>query len=185
MNTPDIHIRKVFTKEERLAALKLRYEVFVEEYGDMRYAIPEEKLHRDAADNKHSCTLIAVDDMNTVVGTARFVPRRNGPYFGDDFYHYDVLANQICTTVDSVLARSGIISRAAVKREFRHAGVFRDMCSHLEGEAGADGIDYMVGAVDVSNSNALSIFQQLGYKVYGTWTNHDNWAGNYIYKVLD
>lgn len=119
------------------------------------------------------------------IGTARLVPRRNGPYFGEAFYHYNLLAERVGISIDEVLERTGIISRAAVKREFRHHGVFRTMCSHLEEGATESHISIMVGAVDVANATALKIFYQLGYQLYGTWTNQDNWIGNYIFKVLD
>ena len=103
------NIRIEVATDERLkfSAYQLRYNVFSLEGNDNRYADVNQKIYLDKWDaHPETQLLVALDNSSSVIGTLRYIPRRCGPYLGDESYAYDLVAEQLNLSIDNAFKRN-------------------------------------------------------------------------------
>jgi predicted GNAT family N-acyltransferase len=166
------------------AACRLRYETFVIEGGDSRYADHLRKLHIDRYDLPGPHLWVAEQGAD-VVGTLRLVQRCAGPYLGDEYYGWATLAETLGGSVHSVQQSAVIISRGAIAKSHRRSGLFSVLCDVFEDRSRELGAKYILGVVAAGNDPSYRLLSERGYFVYHEDTFPSDWKGRCICKRLD
>jgi len=167
-----------------LGACRLRYETFVLEGGDSRYADHLRKLHIDRYDVPGPHLWVAEQD-GEVVGTLRLVERSRGPYLGDDCYGWATLAETLGDSIDNIQQSAVIISRGAIAKPHRRSGLFSALCNVFEDESRELGAKYILGVVAAGNDPSFRLLSERGYFAYHEETFPSDWKGRCICKRLN
>lgn len=172
------------TPEEVAAALRLRYEVFYVEGGDARYADHERRVWTDRDDGPQSHLIIAVDDANTVIGTARVTVLRDWEFIGHDAYGFDFLAKHLGVTIEALWPRLARLDRGAVDNRLRGTGISALLQNVVEGVALENHCDLLVGILKVGNLRGIRAYSKLGFTVLPHVRTHAGFAGHLVFKLL-
>lgn len=113
-------IKKAETEAEIQQAYEVRYQCLTLETGDELYADHVEKTFIDKLDTTGKTTLFVIIDNNTnkVVATQRVVFRKEVVFPADEIYPYKKLSAILSTTEEDVIARSALIDRSSVLKEY-------------------------------------------------------------------
>jgi GNAT superfamily N-acetyltransferase len=181
---PTFAVGEAASDEARLAALRLRYEVFCEEGGDDRYADHARRVFVDQDDGPHSRLITGLTSGGRVVGTVRFTRLRDWPFIAHEAYHLPLLASVVGMSESELRNTLGRSDRGVVAKEFRGCGLMSLMHYSLEDLAKAGSCAILVGAVALSNTTASSVNQKLGWVEYFRGQTYNGFTGQLIYKDI-
>lgn len=180
----DYVIRLAASPAERQAAYRLRYELFVGELKDERYADHRARHCSDSWDHEHSPVVVAWTAADEAIGTLRLAMRRLGPYLGDDLYEWGELAQMIGLHEDALTSAAGIVSRGGVAKAFRRGRVMSSMLEELERILVSAGAGILVGAVEAKNLHSKRWAESRGFRKYCASRAPSRFQGDFFYKDL-
>jgi len=165
------------------AACRLRYDVFVEEMGDRRYANDDRRLHVDSFDHPGDNIYVAID-CQKVVGTLRLIVCQDGPYIQEELCGYPELAAILGIQQEQLLLHAGFTTRCAVAMSHRGQGLFSLLQDHLEIDARRRNLRYIISVVAEHNDPSYALFTKRGFFKYHQATFANGWVGKCICKIL-
>ena len=157
---PLLHVGLAQNEGEVLEAQRLRYKVFVEEFGArLHSSLPEHDIDFYDAHCQH---LIVRDQASgRVVGTYRILSPEAAQSVGS--YYSE---SEFCLTrLQHIRSRTVEIGRSCVHRDYRSGGVIAMLWSGLADYMLRAGCDYLIGCASISmgdgGHNAANLYRQL------------------------
>lgn len=130
------------TEDKRKIAFNLRYQVFVEEYGDYRYAHKDIQEYRDSQDALSSgSTIVLVNDEleNRYVGTGRLCKWEPEPFINPHTYPLDLLGHLWGIEKEQISKSVYLWDRNVFIQGYRSGGYsllilnkFLEICSNID-----------------------------------------------------
>ena len=183
MSNDNVVIKIAETQAEKLAAYRLRYDVFTREFNDDRYADHELQLFKDSDDVKESVLIIAIAS-GTVAGTVRLKPLPRREFIALERYQLSVLAKHLDIGIDLLRRKLGCLDRGVVKQEFRGRRLMGRLFSAGEEIASSLNLEYLIVPVEVNNIAAQRSHFRCGYRPYPVIGRHGTITCQCIYKVI-
>lgn len=170
---------------EREAALRLRYQVFTVEEGDVRYADHDRKIHSDICDSAINLIFIARDRPGDLAATLRLLVRKDGAFINEAAYKFDLLAATVNIELQELLMSICLIDRCVVAKEWRRKGVFSNLLDVAKQHATAVGIKVMLVAVKKTNAPIINLFRQRGWNFYDEQASDAGCEFLHVCKLLE
>ena len=165
-HTVALDIRPATSEAERDHAYRLRYDVFVLEGGDRRYADPTRQRHIDADDRAASTVVVAYAD-GTPCATYRMTRLRDLSFIGAHNYRLPLLAGLVGLPLPDLRSTLARFDRLAVTPPMRGKGVFERLVHHFYDLATASGCVVAVAAYRSDNPKPRHAFHRNGWAAYG------------------
>lgn len=176
-------MRVARTEEERLRAYRVRYDVLCVECGDHRYADHTARVYVDANDEKQTVLLIACDETDQVIGTARVTVRRDCGFLREHLYSFEHLAALVHCPTSALLDRVALLDRGAVLPAWRGKAVGAELTRLMERVAEDAGCQIGLSVTHAANRASQNSLRRLGWTQYET-READGWIGILWYKQL-
>ena len=170
--------------DDKTAAYRLRYEVFVSECGDSRYTDHDRLIHQDSNDGRSDTILLGARQAGCLVGTVRLTFRATTPLLGDSHYQWQILAQSANLPLEVVLMHVAVADRCAVAATRRRVGVATSLLQKACVVATSHDMRLVVCAVSVSNITASRLVQSIGFLPYGEPCGTDGWIANHYFRLL-
>jgi N-acyl-L-homoserine lactone synthetase len=156
-----------FTTDEtcKVAAFRLRYDVFTEELGRVSLANAATKEYVDENDYGRSHLIIATHNTE-VIGTLRLTLRAEASFWNDDEYQYSKLYQILGFEYPYEMAEIALADRAVVAKPHRGSAALRSMWSLLYRCCEMNRIKVLVGVIDAENRALVRFHQRQGWQVY-------------------
>jgi CRP-like cAMP-binding protein/predicted GNAT family N-acyltransferase len=154
----DAHVRRAETSDEKEAAYRIRYEVYVEELGEFRFAA--DRAHRlltDATDDTARHYYVTFD--NHVIGALRYHLEQDEALSDEENAIYDL--PKFRNVVGDQLA---ILSRFNVHKDFRYSHVPADLLQKTIPFAEGDGVELLFCTC---MPHLLNLYFKLGFRSCG------------------
>jgi len=179
LNHNDIEISIAETEEELNQAYRLRYQVFSLEEGDYRYADKEAEVFKDYTDNGKHPIFIAKYNKK-IIGTGKVAFRKTEPFLGDEYYHYDLLAEMVGLHVDELMTCVALFERIALDTKYRNNGIATMMLNKMEEYSISQRIKYILIAVKSNKLELINLWKNKGFKVYTV----SDYSGIYNFSLM-
>ena len=178
-----IVIRTASSPHDIESALRLRYAVFTEEGGDLRYANVADRTYRDGNDAGRSCIMVAVDG-DRVVGTLRATFRADGPFIADALYRFPLILEDGAGHTPCGLETVVLFDRVAVHSGWRGQKIFLRMLDYASALANAAGCRKAVLAVATDNARMQHILGSQGWNSYPVVDSAGGWAARHFFQRI-
>lgn len=179
-----IRILEATTEELRLSALRLRYEIFSRECGDDRYSDHARQVWIDRDDGPQSRVMVAVNDQDIVIGTARFTRLRDWAFIAHEVFNFPLLAEVVGLSEEQLQNSLCRWDRVVVAKAYRGTYVLPMLEARFCQLGRETDCLIGVGIVSVSNHLAHRVFVKLGWSDYPVIAPYNGFTAQLIYKDL-
>ena len=159
-NRPVLHVGLAQSEAQVREAQRLRYKVFVEEFGArLHSSLPDHDVDFYDAHCQH--LIVRDQSSDRVVGTYRILApeaaQRVGGYYSE---------NEFCLTrLQHIRSRTVEIGRSCVHQDYRSGGVIALLWSGLADYMLESGYDYLIGCASIGmgdgGHNAANLYREL------------------------
>ena len=164
-------------------ALRLRYAVFTEEGGDVRYADHATGTYSDPHDVQRS-TIVVARDGAVVVGALRLMFRADGPFIADALYRFSLILDKGANGAEPDPAGVALVDRVVVDQDCRGRGILPRMLDRARELARTAGCSSVVMAVAATNARMQRILARQGWHSYPVSDPASSWTGRHFYQHI-
>lgn len=146
-----ITVYEALEQKDLIKAYGIRYQCLTLENGDERYADRTNKLYIDPWDVAPAHVFVASIN-GAIVGTVRYMLRKEMPFPADDIYDFREIARIAGTSAWYAKQMSALLDRGAVHPDWRKRGIFTAIQRHLEAISISRQIFIHLGLVAMRNT---------------------------------
>ena len=178
-----IVVRDSAGAEEDMQAYRVRFQCLTMDLGDHRYADEAAKTYIDPWDCSPRKLAVACSNA-TVMGTTRYMLRRDAPFPREDIYDFDEIATRLSTSREAVLDGLVLADRGGVLADFRGRGIFSMLLDHVEQFGRRAGQLALVGLVSDHDDRMARVLERKGWDRLSAQVVAGEWQGRLHMKPL-
>ncbi len=164
---------------------RLRYQVYVEEFGDERFADHAAQQYSDSDDTNDTILLVArCVPSDAIVGTIRLKPLSRREFLTSELFDFAQLASALAMDTNAVKDLTVLLDRGVVASSHRRLGVMNAMLCEAERWSIQLGCQVLLLAVAEHNIAAEAKFLKYGFSPFRSSGVHQGLTCNHFYKSI-